>query len=112
MATVYLLAVQCNNDQVTRVPLVNVKNRAFVSPAAREEATRNFIDDMVKHADLSHVPVFLLRDVQDAIDDMLHARKQGDLSCEVMCCRDAFGVDIEFQDVVVEREEFDGEVLN
>ena len=113
MATVYLLVMHRIDlgdgvDEIT----TDVRNRAFVSAEVREAAARRFIDDLLAHFDVKHIAPHHVDEVQDHIDDMLYARRQGDLSYELMCCRDIFGLELELQDVVMELEELIGEVLN
>lgn len=113
MATIYLLVMHRINlsdgvDDIT----TEVRQRGFVSPEVRVAATRRVIDDLLAHFDITRFPPHLALQIQDHIDDMLYARKQNDLTYEMLCCRNVFGMEVEFQDVLVELEELIGEVLN
>lgn len=113
MSMVYLLVVSCVDDHhPIHDPTIDVKTRAFVSAEVRATATRRFLDDLLAHFDITQIPEELRDEVQDAIDDILHARSTDDLSYELMCCRPVFGLEVEFHDIAIELEELVGEIIN
>jgi hypothetical protein len=113
MATVYLLVVHYidDGDGVDDITTV-ARNRAFVSPEVRVTAARRLIDDMLSHFNPRALPPERMVEVLDHIDDMLFARKQNDITYELLCCRDIFNCMVEFQDITIELEELMGEIIN
>lgn len=112
MSTVYLLVVSYVDDHhPIHEPSIAVRTRAFVSTEVRATAARRFIDELRARFDIAQVPEDFRRDVQDVLDDMAHARAADDLSYELTCCRDAFGLDVVFQEAAIELEELLGEII-
>ena len=113
MALVYLMVVSHVDDHhPIHEPTICVHTRAFVSSEVRVTATKRFIDDLLARFDITQIPEHYRSEVQDSIDDMLHARHSDDLSYELLCCRGVFGLEVEHQDVAVELEELVGEIVN
>jgi hypothetical protein len=112
MATVYLLVMhQLGHHHIHGIE-VTVRNRAFVTDEVSKVAARRLIDTMLQHLDPRQLPPERMVEVLDHIDDMLYARKQGDFSYELLCCRDIFGIEFETQDIAIELEELIGEIVN
>jgi hypothetical protein len=112
MSKVYLLVVAMVDDHhPIHEPTIEVKTRAFVSPEVRVEATKRVIDRLIEGFDPEMVPEDYQDEALDSIEDMKFARTQGDLSYEMLCCRSAFGCEVEFQDIEIELEELVGEIV-
>ena len=67
--------------------VVAIRNRAFISPNVREIAVRHFIDDMLQRLDISQVPINVLDEVQEHINNMHRARQTSDI-----CIRSRYAV--------------------
>jgi len=113
MSTVYLLVVSYIDDHhPIHEASIAVRTRAFVSMEVRATAARRFIDELRARFDITRVPEDFRGEIMDVLDDMAHARASDDLPYELMCCRDAFGLEVAFQEATIELEELLGEIIN
>jgi len=112
MAYVYLLVIRGIETGYEGELIEGTSARAFASVDGMIDATRREIDERLDRLDLSRFPPDMISELQDNINDMLHARKIHDLGYEMGMCRDVFNVEVQHLTVEIEPAELVGEIVN